>query len=59
MMNQQKIALLTDSCADLKPEHIGDAPIFVVPLIISWQGTEFEDGVTITAEEVYDRARTE
>ncbi|MCD8145462.1 MAG: DegV family protein [Oscillospiraceae bacterium] len=59
MMNQQKIALLTDSCADLKLEHIGDDPIFVVPLIISWQGTKYEDGVTITAEEVYDRARTE
>ena len=36
-MNPQKIALLTDSCADLSPRMIEENHIFVVPLRILCQ----------------------
>lgn len=58
-MNQQKVALITDSCADLRPEHIGEDPIFVVPLTITCGGKQYEDGVDITADQVYEMAKTE
>lgn len=58
-MNPEKIAILTDSCADLKPCHIGDNPIFVVPLIVSCGGREYRAGREISAEEVYQRAKIE
>ncbi|MEG2988498.1 MAG: DegV family protein [Oscillospiraceae bacterium] len=52
-MNQQKIAILTDSCADLRAEAIGDAPIFTVPLRIRVNERDYFDGVDITAEDIY------
>ncbi len=55
-MNPERIAIITDSCADLKPEHIGDNPIFVVPLIITCGKQEYRDGYDISAEEVYRQA---
>ncbi len=58
-MNTQKIAILTDSCSDLTHEHIGDNPIYVVPLVISWKGIEYQDGVDITADEVFVKAQEE
>lgn len=58
-MNPEKIAIITDSCADLKPEHIGDNPIFVVPLIITCGNREYRDGCDITAGEVYRQAKLE
>ena len=54
-MNSQKIAILTDSCADLTPELIGSAPIYVVPLKIHCPDGEFDDGVTIHAKDIYAR----
>lgn len=54
-MNSQKIAILTDSCADLTPELIGDAPVYIVPLKIHCPDGEFDDGVTIHAADIYAR----
>ncbi len=54
-MNPQKIAILTDSCADLTPALIGSAPIYIVPLKIHCPDGEFDDGVTITAKDIYAR----
>lgn len=54
-MNSQKIAILTDSCCDLTPDHIGDHPIYVVPLKIHCPDGEFDDGVSITATDIYAR----
>ena len=54
-MNSQKIAILTDSCADLTEELIADYPIYVVPLKIRCVDGEFDDGVTIHARDVYAR----
>lgn len=56
-MEQQKIAILTDSCADLTPELIGGAPIYTVPLKIRCPDGEFDDGVSIHAEEIYARLK--
>ena len=54
-MNPQKIALLTDSCADLPAELRGDKPVYVVPLRILCQDGEFYDGVDIFSGDIYRR----
>ena len=56
-MNEQKIAILTDSCADLTKELIGDAPIYVVPLKIRCPDGEFDAGETIQTKDVYARLK--
>lgn len=56
-MNEQKIAILTDSCADLTQELMGSAPIYRVPLKIRCPDGEFDDGVTIHAADIYARLK--
>lgn len=56
-MTPQKIALLTDSCADLSPALVREKQIHVVPLRIRCAGGEFADGVDITAADIYARLR--
>ncbi len=53
--NPEKIALLTDSCADLREDYRAGKPIFVVPLKIRCRDGEFADGVDIRAADVYAR----
>ena len=55
LSNPEKIALLTDSTADLTPAMRGGKPIYVVPLKIRCDDGEFSDGVDIFAQDVYDR----
>lgn len=55
MSNAEKIALFTDSTADLSPALVGDKPIYVVPLKIVCTDGEYSDGVDIFAPDVYDR----
>lgn len=57
LSNAEKIALLTDSTADLSPALRGDKPIYVVPLKILCADGEYSDGVDITAQDVYRRLR--
>lgn len=57
MSNPEKIALLTDSTADLPAEMRQGKPIYVVPLKISCADGEYSDGVDIFAEDVYRRLR--
>lgn len=54
-MNPQKIALLTDSCADIPAELCRQYDIFVLPLRLLFSDGEYLDGQTITADEVYER----
>ncbi len=54
-MNHQKIALLTDSCADISQEFREQYNIFVLPLRLLFSDGEYLDGETITANEVYER----
>ena len=56
-MIPQKIALLTDSCADIAPELAERYHIFVVPLRILCADGEYLDGVNIRSEDVYRRLR--
>ena len=56
-MNPKKIALLTDSCADLSPQVIREKHIFVVPLRILCQDGEYRDGVDIRGADIYARLR--
>ena len=55
LSNAEKIALFTDSTADLSPALVGDKPIYVVPLKIVCTDGEYSDGVDIFAPDVYDR----
>ena len=52
---QDKIAIITDSCADLRPELLQDNPIFVLPFIVNFSDGIYYDGVTIQPDEVYRR----
>lgn len=54
-MNPQKIAVLTDSCADISPALIRERNIFVLPLKIIYPDREYSDGVDITPQEIYQR----
>ena len=56
-MRPQKIALLTDSCADLSPKVAKENHIFVVPLRILCTDGEYLDGVNIRGEDIYRRLR--
>ena len=54
-MNPQKIALLTDSCADLSVQMVQEYHIFVVPLRILCADGEYADGVDIHGADIYRR----
>ena len=54
-----KTAIITDSCSDLPIELAQRNGIFVLPLIIRCSDGEFHDGVDITANDVYQRLKTE
>ena len=56
-MQPQRIALLTDSCADLSPQMAQENHIFVVPLRILCADGEYADGVDITNADIYRRLR--
>lgn len=57
LSNPNKIALLTDSTADLSPAMLAGKPIYVVPLKILCQDGEYSDGVDIFAGDIYQRLR--
>jgi len=54
-MHPKKIALLTDSCADLSLRLIEENHIFVVPLRILCADGEYSDGVDIFNADIYER----
>jgi len=56
----QKIAIITDSCADIPPELIKKYGIYILPLMIrTADAREYRDGVDITADQVYELLRSE
>ena len=57
-MSPQKIALLTDSCADISPELARQHHIYVVPLRILCKDGEYQDGVDIRNADIYERLRS-
>jgi DegV family protein with EDD domain len=54
-MSQKRVAVVTDSTADLAPELVEERGITVVPLTVVLDGTSYLDGVDITAAEFYTR----
>lgn len=50
----EKIALITDSAADLNEEVVNKYNINVLPFRIIYKDKEFKDGVDITSSEVYE-----
>lgn len=56
---KQKIAIITDSCADVPEDLREKYSIYVLPMIISCQDGEYKDGVNIHAEDVYEKLKTE
>lgn len=57
-MTPHKIALLTDSCADLTPQTAAEHHIWMVPLRIRCADGEYRDGVDIHAADIYRRLRS-
>ena len=59
IMNNNKIAIVVDSCVDVPPSLVEQYNMYVIPLRIIYKDKEYIDGVDITAEEVYSRLSTE
>ena len=57
-MTPKKIALLTDSSADLRWDQARENNIFFVPLRILCQDGEYLDGVDIRGQDIYRRLRS-
>lgn len=53
--NYEKIALVTDSSSDLPKEIIEKYNIHTIPLKIIYNDREYDDGVDISPEEVYEK----
>ena len=51
----KKIALLTDSCADIASADLAEYNIYTVPLRILCADGEYSDGVDITSADIYKR----
>ena len=56
-MTPKKIAILTDSCADLPAQLAKENSIYVIPLRIRCADGEYRDGIDINAEGVCRRLR--
>ena len=56
-MTPKKIAILTDSCADLSAQSAKENNIYIVPMRIRCGDSEFRDGIDICPQEVYRRLR--
>jgi DegV family protein with EDD domain len=55
----EKIAIITDSCADVPKELAEKYHMFVLPMQIICPDGEFRDGIDIHAEDIYRRQKTE
>lgn len=56
---EERIAIITDSCADVPMEYVEKYDIYVLPLMITCQDGVYRDGVDIHAEDIYERLKTE
>lgn len=58
-MNNEKIAILVDSCVSIPPKLIKKYNMYVVPYKVIYKEKEYSDGIDITSQEVYDKLKTE
>ena len=49
----EKIAIITDSCSDIKKEYRELYDIHVLPIQIQYDGKSYRDGVDITSNDIY------
>ena len=56
-MYPKKIALLTDSCADISKVLAEENGIYVIPLRILCEDGEYQDGVNICNQDIYRRQK--
>lgn len=54
-MPKVKVAIVTDSVANLTPEVIAEHNIYVIPQILNWEGKSLLDQIDITTREFYER----
>lgn len=52
---KRKVAILTDSTANLSEELLKEYGIQVIPLTVNWEGESLLDGVDIQVDEFYQR----
>jgi DegV family protein with EDD domain len=58
-MSNLKVAIVTDSTANLPDEIIAQYNIHVVPLNVNWGGQSYQDGIDITPAAFYERLKTD
>jgi len=51
----KQIAIITESAANLPLELVEKYHIHVLPIWLNWGGKSLQDGIDISAEEIYDR----
>lgn len=54
---KKKVAIVTDSSANLPDELIAGLPISVIPLWLLWDGESYRDGIDIQPSEFYQRLK--
>lgn len=59
MSATEKIAIITDSCADIPQDLVQKYHLFVLPMQIVCPDGSFRDGIDIQAEDIYRRQKTE
>lgn len=55
----EKIAIVTDSCADVPQEYKEKYDIYTVPMMITSNNRSYRDGIDILSEDVYKLQKTE
>lgn len=54
-MSLDRIALITDSCADISKDWMQKYPIYMIPYTITFSDGSYQDGVDIFPEDIYRR----
>lgn len=56
-MSKKKIAFVTDSTAFITEELKGHPDVYVVPIVVISKEKEYEDGIDLSSEQLYDMIR--
>ena len=59
MSDKNKIAIITDTSCDIPDEILKEFSIYLVPLRIVYENSEYRDKFEITPQEIYDSLETE
>ncbi|MDG5789847.1 DegV family protein [Evansella sp. AB-P1] len=56
-MAKKKIAFVTDSTAYLTEDLLAHPDVYVVPIVVISEGKEYEDGVNLSSDQLYEMIR--